>query len=69
MGMHTLLRSRWVTNKGLLHSTWNSAQCCVEAWMGRGFAGEGVPVYVRLSSFPVHLKLSQHCNQLYSNTK
>ena len=26
-------------NKNLLYSTWNSAQCYVAAWMGRGFEG------------------------------
>ena len=69
MGMHTLLHLRWITSKDLLYSTWKSAQCYVEAWMGGECWGEGRPVYVWLSSYTVHLKLSQHCNQLYSNTK
>ena len=35
--MYTLLYLKWITNKDLLYSTWNSAQCCVsldgkEAW-------------------------------------
>ena len=30
----------------LLYSTWNSAQCCVADWMGRGFQGEWICVYV-----------------------
>ena len=33
-------------NKSLLYSTWNSAQCYVAAWMGRGFEGECIHVYV-----------------------
>ena len=31
------------------------------AWMGGVFGGEWVHVYVWLSPFTVHLKLSQHC--------
>ena len=59
--MYTLLYLKWMTNKDLLNSTWNSAQCSVPAWMGQGFGGEWKHVYVWLSSFTVHLKLSQHC--------
>ena len=45
----------------LLYSTWNSAQCYVAAWMGWGLGGGWIHVFVWLSPFPVHLKLSQHC--------
>ena len=38
--MYTLLYFKWITNKDPLHSTWNSAQCCVAAWMGGQFGGE-----------------------------
>ena len=31
------------------------------AWMGVGFGGEWVYVYVWVSHFIFHLKLSQHC--------
>ena len=31
MGMYTLLYLKWVTNKDLRYSTWNSAQCYVAA--------------------------------------
>ena len=41
-------------------STWNSAQCCVAAWMGGEFTEEWAHVYVWLRPFAVHLKLSQH---------
>ena len=35
MGMYTLLYSKWITNKDLLYSTWDSAQCYVAAgWEG-----------------------------------
>ena len=37
--MYTLLYSKWITNKDLLHGTGNSAQCYVAAWMGGGFEG------------------------------
>ena len=57
---YTLLYSKWITNKDLLYSTWNSAQCYMAAWMGGEFGGKWVLVYVWLSPFTVHLK-SQHC--------
>ena len=60
MDMDTLLCLTWRTNKDLLDSTGNSAQCHVAAWMGGEFAGEWIHVYVWLSPFTVHLKLS-HC--------
>ena len=36
MDMYTLLYLKWITNKDLLYSSGNSAQCYVAAWMGRG---------------------------------
>ena len=57
---YTVLYLKWIISKNLLHSTWNSAQCYVPAWMGRGWE-EWIPVYVWLSPFTVQLKLSQHC--------
>ena len=59
--MYALLYLKWVTNKGLLYRTGNSAQCYVAAWMGGEFGGERIHVYVWLNHFAVHLKLSQHC--------
>jgi len=51
MDMYTLLYSRWMTNKDLLGSTGNSAQCYVAAWKGGGFREDWIDVYVRLSRF------------------
>ena len=59
--MYTLLYLKLMTNKDLLYSTGNTAQCYVAAWIGGEFGGEWIHVYVRLSPFIVHLKLSQHC--------
>ena len=59
--MYTLLYLKWVANKDLLYSTWNSAQCYVATWMGGEFGEEWIHVYVWLRPFAVHLKLSQHC--------
>ena len=42
--MYTLLYLKWITNKDLLYSTWNSTQCYVPAWIGRGFGGEWIHV-------------------------
>ena len=58
MDMYTLLYLKWVTNKELLYSTGNSAQCYVAAWMGGEFGGEWIYVYLWLSPLVVHLKLS-----------
>ena len=42
--IQTLLSLKRITNKDLLHSTGNSAQCFVAAWMGRGLGEEWVHV-------------------------
>ena len=39
--VHTLLYLKWIINKDLLYSTWNSAQCYVVAWMGRDLGENG----------------------------
>ena len=57
-GMHvyTLLYLKylkWIINKDLLYSTWNSAQCYMTAWMEGEFGGEWILVYVWLSPFTV----------------
>ena len=65
----TLLYLKWTTHKERLNSTGNSAQCYAAVWMGDGFGEEWTHVYKRLSPFAAHLRLSQHCNQLHSNTK
>ena len=44
-----------------VYRTGNSAHCYVAAWMGGKFEGEWIHVYVWLSPFAVHLKLSQYC--------
>ena len=52
---------KWIINKDLVYDTGNPAQCFVAAWMGGEFEGEWIHVYVWLSPFPIHQKLSQHC--------
>ena len=61
MDVYTLLFLRWIINRVLLYSTWNSAQCYMAAWMRGEGQGEWVHVYSRLSPLPVHLKLAQCC--------
>ena len=59
--MYTLLYFKWITNKNLLYSTWNSAPCYV-ARMGGEFRGAWIHEYVLwLSPSAVQLKLSQCC--------
>ena len=41
--IHTLLYWKWITNKDLLYSTGNSAQCYVAAWTGEGSLGKRDP--------------------------
>ena len=65
--MYMLLYLKWRTNKDLLYNTGHSAQCYVADWMGGEFGGEWIHVcvyiyiYIGVSPFAVHLKLSQHC--------
>ena len=59
--MYALLYLKWIINQVLLYSTGNSAQCYVAVWMGGEFGGEWIQVYVWLSPFAVHVKLSQCC--------
>ena len=40
MDIYTLLCLERITNKDLLYSTGNSAQCYVAGWMGGDFEGE-----------------------------
>jgi len=56
----TLLYLKWITNKDLLSSTWNSAQCYVAAWVGGEFGRKWILVCVWLSPFTVYLKRPQH---------
>ena len=61
MDMYTLLCLKWIINKDLRYSTGNFAESYVAAWMGGESGGERIHVYVWLSPFAIHLKLSQHC--------
>ena len=54
--MYTLLHLNWITNKDLLYSTENSAQCYVVAWMEGVSGGEWIHGYAWLSPFAVYLK-------------
>ena len=58
--VYTLLHLKSITNKNLLYSTWNSAQCYLPTWMGAGVWEEWIHVCVWLSPFTVNLKLP-HC--------
>ena len=49
--MYTLLYLKLMTNKDLLYSAGNTAQCYVAAWIGGEFGGEWIHVYVWLRPF------------------
>ena len=55
--MYTLLYFKWITNKDLRYSTWNSAQCYVAAWMRGEFGGEWIHIYLWMRPFAVHLTI------------
>ena len=67
MNTYTLLYLKWITDKDLIYSTGISAQCYVAAWDGRGVWGRMHILYVWLSPFVVHLKLSNIVNWLYES--
>lgn len=70
MVMYTQLYLKWITNKDLLYSTWNSAQSYEAVWMGVGFGGEWIQIYI-YGWVPLLLTWNYHNidNQLYPNTK
>ena len=63
--MYIQLYLKLLASQDLLYRRRNSAQCYMAAWMGGEFGGEWVYVYVCLSPFAVHLKISQ-CYSLIS---
>ena len=58
--MYILLYLKWIINKVLQYSTENSAQYYLAASLEGECGGGRVHVYVWLSLFVAHLKLSQH---------
>ena len=40
MDMYSLLYLKWITDKDIQYSTWNSVQCYVAAWIGGDLRGE-----------------------------
>ena len=65
MNMYTMRYLKWMTNRDLLHSTWNSTQCYVAACVGRAFERDwmhGIPLLFTLNCHNI-------VNQLYPNTK
>ena len=67
--MYTLLYSKWITNSGLLYSTWNSTQGYVAVWMGE-FLGKNQYMYT-YDWIPSVFTWNYHnvVNWLYPNTK
>ena len=50
--MYTLLYLKWITNKDLLYSPGNSAQCYVAAWTGGEFGGEWTHTFIYMAESP-----------------
>ena len=57
MDRYILLYFKWITNRDLLELY---SMIC-DSLNGRGVGGEWIHIYVWLSPFTVHLKVSQHC--------
>ena len=62
MDRYTFLYFKWITNKNLLYSTGNSAQCYVAAWVKEKFIGKWIHIYLWPSPFVIHLRLLQNCS-------
>ena len=61
MDMYTRLYLKWIANRGLTYSTWNSAQYMWQTgWEGSLGKNGYMYTYIWLSPFAVYLKLSQH---------
>ena len=60
---------KWITNKDLLYSIWNSAQCYVAAWTGGESDGEQIHACMAepLPCSPV--TITTFVNWLYSYTE
>ena len=70
MDMCTLLQLKWITNKDLLYSTWNSAQCYVTAWVVVGFGENGyIYMYGWVFRWPPETITVLFVNLLHPNTK
>ena len=61
MDMYTLLCLKWITSKELLHSTGNSAQCYVAAWMGGEFGGRMDTCVYMAQSLHCSPEITQRC--------
>ena len=48
MDTYAWLYLEWITNRDLLYSTWNSAQCYLATWMGGEFGEKGY-IYIYMA--------------------
>ena len=66
--IYTLLCIKYITKKNLLYSTGNSTQYSVMAYMGKESKKKkkrvAICIYIKLTHFAVHLKLTQHCKSI-----
>ena len=71
INMYSLLYLKWISNKDLLYSTGNSAQCYVEVWMRKEFGKEWMHALLCMAESPSLFARNCHnfVNQLDSNVK
>ena len=65
MDMYTLLYLKSITNKDILYSTWNSAQCYVAAWWKGGLGENG---YMYMYGWVPSLFTSNYHNTVHGYT-
>ena len=70
MDMYTLLLIyvKWITDKDLLYSMWNSARCYVAAWMGGEFGGEHILLIETYIGGSINLKHTSEVLQIWFQT-
>ena len=61
LDLYTVLYLKWITNKDLLYSTGTLRNARWQLGWEQHLEENGYMLYVWLSPFAVHLRLSQHC--------
>ena len=66
--MYTLLYLKWIGNKDLLYSTWNSAQCYVAAWIEGEFGGKWIKMWYIIYTMEYYSAIKKNKIMPFSTT-